>query len=175
MVKNLVILKIYFIAIGILLISCASGSKSQGARPLLKELTENTYSKQDWFVPLLPAIMGISADQAIWRDTSDNHSIAQLVTHLIFWNNRILSAFKGNEVPDFDGDNNRTFIQLSDKDWNELVGEVQLLESEWKQVINNASRQKIIKWQSEIANMCAHNAYHTGQIIYIRKQNEWWR
>jgi hypothetical protein len=31
------------------------------------------------------------------------------------------------------------------------------------------------EWSSSIANMCSHNAYHTGQIVYIRKKNGWWQ
>ena len=37
-----------------------------------------------------------------------------------------------------------------------------------------ADDAKLQAWASTIAHIGAHNAYHVGQIIYIRKQQGWW-
>ena len=41
--------------------------------------------------------------------------------------------------------------------------------------LENATDEQISEWNVEIANMTAHTAYHTGQIMYIRKRNGWWK
>ena len=41
--------------------------------------------------------------------------------------------------------------------------------------VNNQCNGGTIKeWSSSVANISTHNAYHTGQIVYIRKRNGWW-
>jgi uncharacterized damage-inducible protein DinB len=40
---------------------------------------------------------------------------------------------------------------------------------DWEAVIKNADDAKLQSWYSVIAHISAHNAYHTGQILYIRK------
>jgi hypothetical protein len=41
-------------------------------------------------------------------------------------------------------------------------------------VVESADDEQIASWSSTIANISTHNAYHTGQILYIRKlQGSW--
>jgi len=40
---------------------------------------------------------------------------------------------------------------------------------DWETAIKQADEAKLRKWYSTIANINTHNAYHTGQILYIRK------
>ena len=53
---------------------------------ILLEQLRTTHNVKDWFVPANTAIAGLTAEQANWKDNSENHSIAMLTTHLIFWN-----------------------------------------------------------------------------------------
>lgn len=55
-------------------------------RSILLEQLKTTHKVKDWFVPPSIAIAGLTPEQANWKDNTDNHSIAQLTTHLIFWN-----------------------------------------------------------------------------------------
>ncbi|MEO9891214.1 hypothetical protein [Aurantibacter sp.] len=48
------------------------------------------------------------------------------------------------------------------------------IQSEWIYLVKSATAIELSDWSSEIANMCSHNAYHTGQIVYIRNQKGWW-
>ena len=43
------------------------------------------------------------------------------------------------------------------------------------QLIENGSEEQLSKWSDDIMNIAAHNAYHAGQILYIRKQKGWWK
>jgi hypothetical protein len=40
--------------------------------------------------------------------------------------------------------------------------------------VQAADENKLAKWYSTIAHIGTHNAYHTGQILYIRKMKGWW-
>lgn len=71
---------------------------------LLKEL-KSTHTEKDWFVPINVAIEGLTKEQAIWKDKSGNHSVAELTYHLIFWNERELAKFKGEKESAFSGNN----------------------------------------------------------------------
>ena len=46
--------------------------------------------------------------------------------------------------------------------------------SAWEKAVEGADEKKLEKWASTIAHIGAHNAYHIGQMIYIRKlQGSW--
>jgi hypothetical protein len=56
-------------------------------------------------VPVKIAIEGLTPEQAAWKEPNENHSIVQLVNHLIFWNQHQLAKFKGEKPAEFSGDN----------------------------------------------------------------------
>jgi ketosteroid isomerase-like protein len=141
---------------------------------LLRQL-KTTHNEKDWFVPVNIAVDGLTSKQAMWTDGSGNHSTGQLATHLIFWNERLLRKFKGEPETKFNGNNDETFSNSFDeKSWPETVSKLDAVLSEWEQEIKKADEGKLNDWYESIANMSAHNAYHTGQIIFLRKlQGSW--
>src|SRR5580765_2313927 len=86
-----------------------SSPTSPTLKSVLVEQLKETHNKEAWFVPVKIAIEGLTAEQAAWKNETDNHSIAQLVNHLIFWNKQQLAKFKGENPTPFDGDNKETF------------------------------------------------------------------
>jgi hypothetical protein len=77
---------------------------------LLNQL-KTTHNKEEWFAPLNIAIEGLNVDQANWKEKGADHSIAELTTHIIFWNQQQLSKFLNQPEPKFSGNNNETFLQ----------------------------------------------------------------
>jgi len=163
------------ISIGLFVLNCTAQNENPSIRNLLLEQLKHTHNKEDWFAPINMALEGVTAEQSIWRDNSENHSIGQLVSHLIFWNERVLNAFEGNTLPDFNDDNNTTFKQFEGEQWPLAIRKLDSIQTEWEQKVIAATEEQLNEWSSIIANVCSHNAYHTGQIIYIRKRNGWWR
>src|SRR3954452_12220107 len=131
---------------------------------LLEQLKE-THSEEAWFVPVKIAIEGLTPEQASWKDASDNHSIAQLVNHLIFWNQQQLAKFKGDKPAEFDGDNKETFAGLDKASWEASVRQIDEVMAGLEKTIEGADDATLAKWSSTIAKISTHNAYHTGQII----------
>ena len=140
---------------------------------LLRQL-KTTHSQKEWFVPANIALEGLTAKQAMWKDGSGNHSIGQLAYHLAFWNERSLKHFNNEPIENFTGDNNETFDKFDEKQWNEIVRKVDEVLAAWELAIQNADEAKLSEAQETIANMNTHNAYHIGQIIFLRKlQGSW--
>jgi ketosteroid isomerase-like protein len=140
---------------------------------LLREL-RTTHNQKEWFVPANVAVDGLTAKQAMWKDGSGNHSAGQLAYHLVFWNEHLLKQFNNEPTDKFSGDNNETFDKFDDKQWSEIVKKLDDVLVAWEIAIRNSNEQKLSDWQESISNMCTHNAYHTGQIIFLRKlQGSW--
>src|SRR5262249_20776000 len=128
----------------------------------------------DWFVPANIAVEGLTPEQASWKDGSGNHSIGQLTVHLIFWNKEQLAKFKGEEPAKFSGNNEETFNSFDAKKWTTAVKELDDVLTALEKEVEAADDNKLQKWASNIAHIGTHNAYHTGQIIFIRKlQGSW--
>ncbi|MEO9891213.1 hypothetical protein [Aurantibacter sp.] len=89
--------------------TCLSQKNKPTVKSILLEQLENTHNNQSWFVPSSKAIQNLTVRQANWKNKKTDHSISELVSHLIFWNQRDLTAFKGDSLPSFNYDNNSTF------------------------------------------------------------------
>ena len=156
------------------LVSHAQEDSTPSIKSLLLEQLKTTHNVKDWFVPANIAIQGLTAQQANWKDNSDNHSIAQLTTHLIFWNTQLLDKFGGKKPSAFDGNNKETFTAVTEKNWITTVQKLDSVLTEWERMVKGADEKKLREWYSNIAHIGTHNAYHTGQIVYIRKMKGWW-
>lgn len=152
----------------------AQGTKTPALKTILLEQLRTTHNVKDWFVPVNIALEGLTPEQAKWKDGSGNHSIGQLASHLIFWNLQQLNKFKNLPQPAFDGNNNETFNSFDKDNWKATVQKVDSVLTAWEKVIEEADDIKLQSWYSTIAHISTHNAYHTGQIIFIRKlQGSW--
>jgi len=157
------------------IISCyAQNDSTPTLKSILLEQLKTTHNVKDWFVPPIIAVAGLTAEQANWKDNTENHSIAQLTTHLLFWDKRALDKFTGKTQSAFDGDNKETFTPVTEKTWNAAIQSLDSVLTAWEVAVQNADEKKLKEWYSTIAHIGTHNAYHTGQILYIRKMKGWW-
>src|SRR5215469_4761718 len=140
---------------------------------LLEEL-RSTHNKAEWFVPANTAVEGLTAEQANWTDGKGNHSVGQLVYHLVFWNTRALAKFKGENPPAFSGNNDETFNNFDAKQWDSLVHQLDQVMTDWEKAVETADDKKLAENASTIAHIGTHNAYHIGQIVYIRREQGSW-
>jgi uncharacterized damage-inducible protein DinB len=143
-------------------------------KSILLEQLKSTHNAEDWFVPIDVALQGVSADQAKWTPGSGGHSVGQLANHLLFWDARALARFKGETPPKFGGNNDETFNDFDAKQWNDTVKNLDQVLTDFEKAIEAADDKTIEANASLIAHVSAHNAYHVGQILYVRKlQGSW--
>ena len=125
-------------------------------------------------MPVNIALEGLTPEQVAWKDGSGNHSVGQLAYHLLFWNQRQLDTFQGKKSANFSGNNEETFNAFDKKTWNETVAKLDAVLTSLEKVIQDADESRLKEWSGTIANISTHNAYHTGQIIFVRKlQGSW--
>jgi len=147
-------------------------SDSDLKQVLLTQL-KNTHNQKEWFVPANVAVGGVTAEQAMWKDTT-NHSVAQLTHHLIFWNEQQVAKFKGLKPAAFSGNNEETFVTLDKESWSDAVKRLDRVMVDLETVIQGATDAQLREWAPAIANISIHNAYHTGQIVVVRKLQGVW-
>jgi len=143
-------------------------------RSLLLHQLHTTHNQADWFVPISVAVDGLTAEQASWQPPAGGHSAGQLTYHLLFWNRRNLVKFRGETLDKFGGDNDETFAKFDTKQWNAAVQQLDKVLTDWEKAVEAADENKLKDWYSTIAHIGAHNAYHIGQIIYVRKEQGSW-
>ena len=152
----------------------AQNSKTATLKSILLEQLHTTHDVKDWFVPVNIALDGLTPEQAKWKDGSGNHSVGQLASHLIYWNLQQLNKFKNLPQPAFDGNNDETFNSFNNTNWKATVQKLDSVLTAIEKEVEKADEAKLQTWYSAIAHIGTHNAYHTGQIIYIRKlQGSW--
>jgi uncharacterized damage-inducible protein DinB len=158
----------------LLSLSAAPADPPTTLKGVLLEQLQTTHNGKDWFASAKDAVDGVTAEQATWRDGKGNHSIGQLTAHLVFWNRQQLAKFKGEKPADFSGDNNETFNRFDAAKWTATVKELDEVMTALEQVVQTADEASLQKWASALAHIGAHNAYHIGQMVYIRRlQGSW--
>ena len=151
-----------------------TASTVESPKNVLLHQLKTTHTEKDWFVPVNIALEGVTAEQAMWRDSSGNHSIGQLAHHLLFWNRRQLAKINGQPEGEFSGNNDETFTKFDQTEWTQTVTRLDSVLTAFENAVEVADEAKLKEWYPTIANISAHNAYHTGQIIYVRKLQHSW-
>ncbi|GLC88917.1 DinB family protein [Lysinibacillus piscis] len=147
------------------------------AKTILSDQLLANANDPSWYLSFAEAVDGLSEADAFWKPDDTSHSIAEIVQHLIYWNETWQLWYKANQVnADAQTDNAETFLvqdgitflALKEKllqillHWQALIEEKQLLS-----IVNGYAVKA--EWWGIIANATTHNAYHIGQVVYIRK------
>lgn len=142
---------------------------------------------ESWFKPMSMTLDGLTADQASWQPNQSSHSVAQIASHLLFYNERWLLRFEGAEVEEHAESNASTFTALAEpveENWRKLAEELDQNMERWQKAVKGADEELLHSkipgfpveavWWEALSNLCTHNAYHIGQMIYIRKMQDAW-
>jgi hypothetical protein len=155
-------------------------AQNSNARPaptlksILLEQLKSTHTNSDWFVCADVAVAGLTPEQANWTDGKGNHSVGQLVYHIWYWNWRNLANIKGEKIEKFGGNNDETFDKFDAKTWDETVKKMDAVLTDLEQIVENADDAKLAKIAPTIQHINAHNAYHIGEIVMVRKEQGSW-
>lgn len=150
-------------------------------RSLLLSELHSTHDKAEWFTPIHAAVAGLTAEQAKWvpqnaqgkTDSNANHSVGMLAYHLVFWNENALARLRG-EKPASPGNNEETFNDFDAAHWDEIVQRLDRVMKDLEAAVEKMPEEKLALKAPLISHISTHNAYHTGQILYVRKlQGSW--
>jgi uncharacterized damage-inducible protein DinB len=151
---------------------------------LLKQY-DRCYNENGWFVAVRNALEGVTANQAAWKPEGSDNSIWETLAHISYYNNAYLLRFKGVDYKYDVADNEETFRsgEVTEEAWRAEVENFDGIMTEWRRLLEAADETKLDEavsaenassWAELIANVNAHNAYHSGQILLLRKlQGSW--
>lgn len=165
-------MKTKLILLVLLFSSLLAHAQSDLRQTLLTQL-KSTHNVKDWFVPVNIALEGLTATQAAWKDKG-NHSCGQLAYHLLFWNERQLNNYRSTTNAKFSGNNEETFNNFNEKQWADIVKRLDQVMTDIEKWVETASPEQLAQHAGTLANISTHNAYHTGQIISVRKAQGSW-
>jgi hypothetical protein len=148
-------------------------AQQASTKTILLDQLKRTHNAKDWFVPVNIAVEGLTGEQATWKDKG-GHSVGQLTYHLLFWNERQLKDFKGEKNAAFSGNNEETFDKFDQKQWSDIVKRLDQVMTDIEKWVEGATDEQLKKHAGTLANISTHNAYHTGQIISVRKAQGSW-
>ncbi len=150
-------------------------------RSLLIAELHSTHDKAEWFTPIKAAVAGLTAEQAKWvpqnasgkLDPNANHSVGMLAYHLAYWNENAVAKLRG-EKPAAPGTNDETFNDFDATHWDDIVQRLDRGMKDLEAEVEKMPEEKLAKAATTISHIYTHNAYHTGQILYVRKlQGSW--
>jgi hypothetical protein len=163
-----------FLLVTIAIPALGQEQKTPTLKSILLDQLRSTHNTSDWFVCADVAVAGLTAEQASWTDGKGNHSVGQLVNHLAFWNERQLEKLTGQKQAQYSGNNDETFNSFDSKSWGETVKRLDAVLAELEKLVENADEAKLKAIAPGIAHVSAHNAYHIGQIVFVRKEQGSW-
>ncbi len=152
----------------------AQQKKPTDLRGILLAELRSTHNSEEWFVPANIAVAGLNAEQASWTDGKGNHSVGQLAHHLVFWDRQSLARLRGESPEKFNGNNEETFDKFDAKTWNETVKQLDQVLTDLEKWVETADEAKLKESAQQLTHISTHNAYHIGQILYVRKQQGSW-
>lgn len=133
---------------------------------LLGKLWNEAWESGLWAASWRRSVVDLTAAQAAWRPDPQRHSIWQIVEHLIYWREVTLRRAAGGEGPSDAEAAPRNFPQPAeptDAAWADTVK--RLGDSQQAIAALLAEPQADI---SRVPYLLAHDAYHMGQISYLR-------
>lgn len=161
-------------ALPLLFVVNAAADQPADLRSTLLYELKVTHNQKEWFVPVSVAVAGLTPRQASWTDGKGNHSVGQLANHLLFWNRRALAQLKGEKIAKFEGNNDETFNAFDAKSWAATTAGLDSVLTGLEQFVAQADQKTLEKIAPNISNIATHNAYHTGQMVFVRKEQGCW-
>lgn len=153
---------------------------------LIKRQLSQSHDTNGWFVAVKNALEGVDVELACWKPAdADINCIWETVAHLTYYNYAYLQRFKGIDFEYDVASNNETFSvgEYNEADWQAEIVRFDSVMNEFRRLIETAEESKFsetvsadnqTKWATLILNIAAHNAYHAGQIMLIRRLRGAW-
>ncbi|MEH7500609.1 DinB family protein [Neobacillus drentensis] len=153
------------------------------AKDVLSDQLLANANDPSWYLPFSDSVENLSEEEAFWKPNENCNSIAEIVQHLLYWNETWQTRYQKshvNAVPSI-GDNNKSFIIPENKSFSDLKERLLEVLLQWQELLTEEKVESEVngftvhaKWWEILGNVSTHNAYHIGQIIIIRKlQNSW--
>lgn len=152
---------------------------------LINTQISNSFDTNGWFVAVKNALEGVNVEQACWKPVDDVNCIWETLAHLTYYNYAYVERFKGIDYGYDVSSNDETFSvgEYDEGAWQAEIARFNAVMTEFRDLVATADEGKFaepvsesnqIKWATLVLNIAAHNSYHAGQIMLLRKlQGNW--
>jgi uncharacterized damage-inducible protein DinB len=129
--------------------------------------------KGAWYGPSLAEMLAeISPEDATTRPAAEAHSIAELLQHLLLWNERTRNTSDSNPMPPWHGEKDWAEPAIP---WDELVARWKQSRDLLEQKIRNFPVAELAKqvagrnypYETLLEGIVQHTIYHSGQIAMV--------
>lgn len=144
-----------------------------------------TYDQEDWYPPLRDALAGLNAAQASWKPVGEAaNTIWANVSHLLYYKERFLHRLQGTTFAPQVETNEETFVPSGGADdeeaWQAAVQRLEQVHHQIEEQLAALTEKELDQplpthsiLQSAMS-LVLHDAFHTGQIVQLRKlQGSW--
>ncbi|WJQ82742.1 DinB family protein [Brevibacillus brevis] len=154
-------------------------------KELLLHGWECAYDKEDWYPPLKEVLSGVSAAEASWRPVGEAaNTIWENISHLLYYKERLLHRLLGTEFPSSAETNDDTFTPSggpADEDaWQATLLRMESVHRHIHEQLSLLTDEELNQMATytpiyqNVMSLVLHDAFHTGQIVQIRKlQGSW--
>ena len=144
----------------------------------IKDQLEKAFSGGAWHGPsVLESIKDVTLEKASARQTSDTHSILEIVLHIDAWQNVVGARLNGTNTNPTDEEDWPTIKDKNEKAWSETLIN---LERNFKKLIELVSTFDETKIDEIVVGknysnyfmlhgLVQHYVYHAGQISLLKK------
>ena len=155
-----------------------------GAKNLSQQI-DRTVTGPMWHGPaLLEALEGVTAEQAAARPVAAAHSIWELVLHMASWNGEVTRRLQGN-APGMPEEGDFPEVgEVSESAWQQARERLDSTVSTLRETLAALSDQDLdrtggsisdralgtgVTLRAMVVGVLQHAAYHSGQIVMLRK------
>lgn len=147
---------------------------------LIQQLKES-YQGDPWFGRNMQTILSeINAERAVQKPANNQHSILDLLYHIINWRQFTINRLQGSLKNDLHYFEQHDWQQLNHSDktlWGKGLQELESSQQNLLEVLSNMNDEQLnepVKERSYtnrslINGIIQHDIYHLGQIAYIKK------
>ncbi|MEK4441488.1 MULTISPECIES: DinB family protein [Niallia] len=154
------------------------------AKDVLQDQLLTNANDPSWYVSFSESVVNLTEEEAFWKPNDESNSIAEIVQHLLYWNETWQTRYKESHVNAVApiNDNNESFVIPENITFAALKKSLLAVLLQWQDLLTQEKVDNDVigfpetaKWWEVLSNLTTHNAYHIGQIVYIRKLQKSWK
>ncbi len=146
----------------------------------LADRLTRTYADGNWSGKgVRPALEGVTLEEAHWRPTPDQHTIAEMAAHMAFWCWKAASWFDPESATD-PGEEEWPAVLPSVQAWAQVVDELARAHAACAAIVRRLDPAVLEEhyrpagpgpWNklSIIVDLATHDSYHVAQIFVLRR------
>ncbi|MBD0375728.1 MAG: DinB family protein [Flavisolibacter sp.] len=159
----------------------SSPSGGQGAEiSFIIEQLKDAYEGDPWFGRNIKSLLADVEEQAAFEKVSNQHSILDLVWHMITWRefaiDRLqqkpqmqLKYFEQNDWRQLDYSNKTLWQQVLERLQQTQDELIQLLKKQKDEILDKPIPERNYTFRKLLHGIIQHDVYHMGQVAYIQK------